>query len=498
MEFFAKNSSSCSGFSPHLTYEYTQNKRSYNRSREEETEEEEDKEEEKQQQRHVFALLLLDFDDFNTFQTFLPLVVVGEKHSFALLMMVVVVMVMTMRFCATKPLLSKRDLMKRVAGGASVMLSSSSGLILPGLVPSSAFAAAGEEASSASVALPKIPRTEVPLKFTQEYPSAVIKGCWQLSGGHKGDPADDRTSKDKGAVEDFETFVNAGITTFDTGPTACGYGDSELVIGDFLKRNRNSEQCRVHTKLCCVGREQVAMTEKWVKENAFDVPSKRLGGLKKIDMVQMYWNDYGSSQYIDCALHLTDLKAKGLIGSVALTNFNTKKMEEMINKGAEISSNQIQYSLLDRRPDLKMNEFCKASGVKLLPYGVLAGGFLSSKFLETDVKDVVLDTGSKRKYSSVIRNFGGWGNLQKLLKVLDSIGKKHDQSIANVATRWVLEKESVLAVILGARNDFHVEDHQKLFQFTLDAEDKSKIDEVLSSTTKATGDCYDWERGGKW
>ena len=43
------------------------------------------------------------------------------------------------------------------------------------------------------------------------------------------------------------------------------------------------------------------MTEKWVKENAFDVPSKRLGGLKKIDMVQMYWNDYGSSQYIDYA-----------------------------------------------------------------------------------------------------------------------------------------------------------------------------------------------------
>jgi len=392
-----------------------------------------------------------------------------------------------------RALLSKRDLMKRIAGASLMMTTASSGLILPGMV-----AFAGEEGSSSS-SLPRVPRTETPLKFTEEYPSAVIKGCWQLSGGHKGDPADDRTSKDKGAVEDFETFVNAGITTFDTGPTACGYGDSELVIGDFLKRNRsNSEQCRVHTKLCCVGREQVAMTEKWVKENAFDIPSKRLGGLKKIDMVQMYWNEYGSSQYIDCALYLTDLKAKGLIGSVALTNFNTQKMEDMINKGAEISSNQIQYSLLDRRPDLKMNEFCKASGVKLLPYGVLAGGFLSKKFLEADVKDVVLDTGSKRKYSSVIRNFGGWGNLQKLLRVLDSIGKKHDQSIANVATRWVLEKESVLAVILGARNDFHVEDHQKLFQFTLDADDKSKIDEALSSTTKATGDCYDWERGGKW
>ena len=54
-------------FRTHLTYKQ-QNKRSHNRLREEETEEEEeDKEEEKKQQRHVFALLLLDFDDFNAF-----------------------------------------------------------------------------------------------------------------------------------------------------------------------------------------------------------------------------------------------------------------------------------------------------------------------------------------------------------------------------------------------------------------------------------------------
>ena len=82
-------------------------------------------------------------------------------------------------------------------------------------------------------------------------------------------------------------------------------------------------------------------------------------------------------------LYLTDLKAKGLIGSVALTNFNTKKMEEMINKGAEISSNQIQYSLLDRRPDLKMNEFCKASGVKLLPHAAFSRRF----FIEQVLRD---------------------------------------------------------------------------------------------------------------
>ena len=388
-----------------------------------------------------------------------------------------------------------------LSGTMDANKNNSNNFILPGMYrgsnnSSNAFAADDE---SAELLLPKVPKSGDRLLWTtddDDTPSKVIKGCWQLSGGHKGDLASDRTSKEKGAVEDFQTFVNAGIDTFDTGPVGCGYGDSELVIGEFLRKS--DYKCRVHTKLCCVGREQGNLTEKWVKENAYDIPSQRLGGRKKIDMIQMYWNDYGSSNYIDCALYLTDMKHKGLIGSVALTNFNTKTMEEMVNKGAEISSNQIQYSLLDRRPDLKMNEFCKASGVRLLPYGVLAGGFLSNKFLEADVNDIVLDTGSKRKYSSVIRNFGGWNNLQKLLKVLDGIGKKHKQSIANVATRWVLEKPSVLAVILGARNDFHVQDHQRLFQFTLDSDDLAKIEEALAKTNNAVNDCYDWERGKNW
>ena len=65
------------------------------------------------------------------------------------------------------------------------------------------------------------------------------KGCWQLSGGHRGDPSSDRTSG-AAAVDDFASFVNAGIDTFDTGPEACGYGPSELIIGEALKSGKIS------------------------------------------------------------------------------------------------------------------------------------------------------------------------------------------------------------------------------------------------------------------
>ena len=116
------------------------------------------------------------------------------------------------------------------------------------------------------------------------------------------------------------------------------------------------------------------MTSDWVNQK-LDLPKRRLG-VDTLDLVQMYWNDYGQKRYVDAALFLTEAKHAGSIGAVGLTNFDTKRMAEMIDAGAEISSNQIQFSLLDRRPERVMVEYCeKKSGVALLPYGVVAGGY---------------------------------------------------------------------------------------------------------------------------
>jgi aryl-alcohol dehydrogenase-like predicted oxidoreductase len=79
---------------------------------------------------------------------------------------------------------------------------------------------------------------------------------------------------------------------------------------------------------------------------------------------------------VDAALFLTDLKAAGKIKAVGLTNFDTKHVAEMVDAGAEIATNQIQYSLLDRRPEKIMVPYFRANGIGLLPYGVVAGGLL--------------------------------------------------------------------------------------------------------------------------
>ena len=64
--------------------------------------------------------------------------------------------------------------------------------------------------------------------------------------------------------------------------------------------------------------------------------------------------------------------------------------------------------------------------------------------------------------------------------------------------RWVLDKDIVGGVILGARNADHVRDHVSLFDFQLTEADRAAIDEVLARGKQSEGDCYSYERGGRW
>ena len=56
----------------------------------------------------------------------------------------------------------------------------------------------------------------------------------------------------------------------------------------------------------------------------------------------------------------------------------------------------------------------------------------------------------------------------------------------------------VAGVIVGARNAMHVQQHQKLFSFSLDAEDRQRIEDISAQGVRPSSDCYTWERGGSF
>src|SRR5712692_6165818 len=117
-----------------------------------------------------------------------------------------------------------------------------------------------------------------------------------------------------------------------------------------------------------------------VVEDAVAVSLLRMG-VERLDLLQFHWWDYRDQRYLDALKHLADLRNEGKIRHLALTNFDTERLAIIAGHGIRVVSNQVQYSLIDRRPAAKMEALCGEHGITLLTYGTLLGGLLSEKYL---------------------------------------------------------------------------------------------------------------------
>ena len=94
----------------------------------------------------------------------------------------------------------------------------------------------------------------------------------------------------------------------------------------------------------------------------------------------------------------------------------------------------------------------------------------------------------------MIDEFGGWDLFQSLLVVLKSIADKHSASITNVASRYILDRKQVAAVIIGAKTSAHLAENLRIFEFKLDPGDINEIEKVIKQRKGPCGDVFDIER----
>lgn len=318
--------------------------------------------------------------------------------------------------------------------------------------------------------------------------SRIIKGGWQLSKGHSGDVSHD-------PVGDMSDFVRRGIDTFDCADIYTGV---EELIGEFLARHRSGPgpaPVRVHTKYV-PDLEQLPGLARRDVERVIDRSLRRLGR-ERLDMVQFHWWDTRVPGFVETADWLRDLQRSGKIDRLSLTNFNMENTREILEGGIPLTTTQVQYSLLDARPERGLADLCAANGMHLLCYGTLAGGFLTDRWLgaaDPLHASTALENRSLTKYRLIIEETGGWDAFQSLLEALAAIGERHGVSIAAVASRWVLEQPRVAAVIIGARNARHLDRYGEWFRFQLGERDYSEIDAVRNKLVVPPGDVFDLER----
>ena len=316
----------------------------------------------------------------------------------------------------------------------------------------------------------------------------IVNGMWQVAGGHGNI---DRES----ALANMIRYHEAGFTTWDLADI---YGPAEDFIGEFrnrlltLKGIRELDNIQSFTKWVP---QPNRITQSMVQSSIESSLSRM--HVSSLDLLQFHWWDYNNPYYMDALKYLSDLKDTGSIRHLALTNFDTEHLQMIIDSDIQIASNQIQFSIIDRRPEVKMISFCKEHNISLLAYGSICGGLLSERYVgRKEPSAIELDTLSLRKYKRMIDTWGGWNLFQNLLLTLNDVAKKHNVSIANVATNYILAKPTVAGVIIGVRLGIvdHLGENANVFTFNLDDSDRDSIDAICEKSNdlfEVIGDCGD-------
>jgi aryl-alcohol dehydrogenase-like predicted oxidoreductase len=316
----------------------------------------------------------------------------------------------------------------------------------------------------------------------------VLNGMWQVSGAHG-------RIEPEAALRAMSAYVDAGFTTWDL---ADHYGPAEDLVGEFRRR-----RARAHGEPALA---PLQFFTKWVPrpgamprrlvEDAVATSRRRMG-METLDLLQFHWWDYADERYLDGLAHLADLREAGQIRHLALTNFDTEHVNLILDRGMTIVSNQVQFSLVDRRPEALMVPLCRARGVHLLAYGTVCGGLLSERFRgQPEPRGAALDTVSLQKYKRMVDVWGGWALFQELLDGLHDVATRHGVSIATVAVRWVLDRPAVAGAIVGTRLGVseHRAESARVFDVRLDASDHARLEPVLARShdlRQRIGDCGD-------
>lgn len=318
--------------------------------------------------------------------------------------------------------------------------------------------------------------------------SKVIRGGWQLAGGHG---VIDRAQ----AVDDLIAAFDAGITTYDCADIYTGVEELIGAARERLKANRGAEAAaamHVHTKLV-PDLDRLASINRDYIRSIVHQSLKRLK-TERLDLVQFHWWDYAHKGYVDALQWLDEMREEGLVRHLGTTNFDTPHIAEILDAGIPLVSQQLQYSVLDQRPSRDLATLARARGLKFLCYGTVAGGFLSEKWLGQSEPSAPLENRSLVKYKLIIDDFGGWELFQRLLQTLARIGQRHGVDIATVSSAWTLTRPEVAAVIVGARNQAHALANAGIMSVTLTEADLAEIAAIHAESPGVEGDVYTLER----
>ncbi len=198
-----------------------------------------------------------------------------------------------------------------------------------------------------------------------------------------------------------------------------------------------------------------------------------------IDLYQIH-QPWGFSNEKDEMTAMAELLKRKLIKNVGVSNFSAKKMqnawESLDKKGIPLASNQVQYSLLNRKIESNgIMDMAKKLGVSIIAYSPLAQGLLTGKF--HDNPELLKNIGL-RKYNSQFKA-EGLEKSRPVIMLVKELAIKYNVTASQVALNWVINYHgNTVVAIAGATKEVHVKENTGAMSFRLTDEDTARLDKI--------------------
>jgi len=220
-------------------------------------------------------------------------------------------------------------------------------------------------------------------------------------------------------------------------------GESETIIGDWMKKRGNRSQMIIATKVGKLDTKPGLSPSNII--SACEDSLKRLGS-DYIDIYYSHQDDLDTPIEQSLGAYDSLIKA-GKVRYIAASNFTPERLQESLDISKELNlasyiASQDQYNLMDRDYENSLMPTLKSNGLSQIPFYGLARGFLTGKYRKGKTVESIRANGVATNYA----NDRGWAILEKL----DQIAKDKNTSVAAVALAWLRAQETVSAPIASA------------------------------------------------
>ncbi|MBD8347922.1 aldo/keto reductase [Dysgonomonas sp. HGC4] len=257
------------------------------------------------------------------------------------------------------------------------------------------------------------------------------------------------TADEKESFNILDKYADAGFDFIDTADIYSAWvpgnkgGESETIIGKWLKKSGKRKQFTIATKVGA----QISETHRGLKK-AY-ILSEVEESLKRLqtDHIDLYFTHYDdlSTPLEETLEAYAQLVKEGKVRYIATSNMTPARIRESIevsrkNNFPEYVCLQPEYNLYDRNQyETKYEDLAKEYHLGVVSYYSLASGFLTGKY--NSIEDIA-HSNRKEQLKNYINDRG-----QNILTALHEVAKEYNATPAQIALAWLLARPSVTAPI---------------------------------------------------